>query len=490
MKSSPLSPPLPTKPAALALRAAAVLTLAAGSQMAHAATWSVMGADAYEPLRKVLLTTWGAQVFTTPAQEGRPEQARIIPLMGMGWVSDLGSPPGLLGSTAWGLGWDGAYALSEKLADGSTEFVARTAKSQGAKMVFGSLLQVPTPGLEQPGVIFDSNSIAVMIDTGLLVRRTGATGSAEDVRVNLAPGLKPIGMPAAGKILVADGLRSLAWVNANTANPVVTPLSVPTGALQVEARGVNDRGQVVGCMVGRTDKLSKAYLTGDNGVGFKTIEVPGAVESCALGVNRHGQVVGVAYPTRLILDVPRQRFAFITDPDGRNPRALSADAVSGERTFALSSLTHVYGIDLQGAVLAGDANAKKIVSLQPQTTCSLLVEFQAASTGGFTGKLTLTNSGSTSISGWRAGWAYVRTDTSAPWAPLIVPHTAVKGGVMGTEGANVTVGPTWFSGSIKPGASATVSFKAGNGMGTPPRVIDAFGLLGPNNCKAETRVLP
>lgn len=473
-----------------AQRAAVALAVLAGCHGAQAATWTVWGSGLYEPARQVTLTPSGVQMFTTLPQDGRPGQAQVITTMGMGSETSLGSPPGLIRSTAWGIGRDGAYAMGEQLADGSTQFVVRRRTNVAFKTVFSTLLQVPTLGLEQPGVILDRSNLAVSTDTGLLVRRPAVTQEYEDVRVNLAPGLKPIAMAAPGKTLVADGLRSLAWVNTNKVNPVVTPLSVPSSALQVEARAANDRGQVVGCMVGRTDRLSKAYLTGDNGLGFKTIEVPSAVESCALGVNRHGQVVGVAYPTRAIPDVPRQSFAFVTDPEGRNPRALNSDAGDANSALSLSSLTHAYGIDLQGRVVAGDASAKLLMALAPQATCSVVVEIQPVASGGLTGKLTLTNLGRTAVSGWKAGWTYLVSGTGTPWPARIVSHTEVKGGVMGAEGSNVTVAPSWFSGSIKPGASATVTFKADINSSENPWIVNAFALLGPNNCKVETRVLP
>lgn len=470
--------------------AVVALVIALGGHGAQAATWTVWGSGPYEPEQPVTLTPSGVQMFTTPPQDGRPGQAKVIPVMGMGWETNLGSPVGLIRSTAWGIGRDGTYAMGEALADGSTQFVVRSRTNVASKTVFSTLLQVPTLGLAQPGVILDRANLAVSTEAGLLVRRPAVTQAHEDVRVNLSPGLKPIAMASPGKTLVADGLRSLAWVNTHKVNPVVTPLSVPSGALQVEARAANERGQVVGCLMGRTDRLSKAYLTGENGVGFKTIEVPGAVESCALGVNRHGQVVGVAYPNRANGNEPRQSFAFVTDPDGRTPRALNSQAVDPNSALSLSTLTHAYGIDLQGRVVAGDAGTKLLKALAPQGACSVLVEFQPVAQGGFTGKLTLTNLGRTAVSGWKAGWTYLASGTSSPWPAQVVPHAAIKGGLMGADGSNVTVGPSWFSGSLKPGASAVVTFKSDIALSSPPSVVNAFALLGPNNCQAETRVLP
>ena len=126
-----------------AQRAAVALAVLAGCHGAQAATWAVWAGGEYEPARQVILTPWGAQMFTIPAKEGLPEQARIIPVIGMGWDSSLGSPLGFMRSTGWGVARDGALALSEQLADGSVQFVARGRKSAPFKTIFSTLLQLP-----------------------------------------------------------------------------------------------------------------------------------------------------------------------------------------------------------------------------------------------------------------------------------------------------------------------------------------------------------
>jgi probable HAF family extracellular repeat protein len=60
------------------------------------------------------------------------------------------------------------------------------------------------------------------------------------------------------------------------------------GATETVARGINDRGEVVGSF---TDETGEHGFFLKNGV-FARIAVPGAISTSAFGINRDGQIVG------------------------------------------------------------------------------------------------------------------------------------------------------------------------------------------------------
>jgi hypothetical protein len=64
-----------------------------------------------------------------------------------------------------------------------------------------------------------------------------------------------------------------------------TPIDVP-GAFDTEASGINDAGQIVG----RYNNLTQNFLLA--GGSFTPIDVPGATFTLAYGINNAGQIVG------------------------------------------------------------------------------------------------------------------------------------------------------------------------------------------------------
>jgi probable HAF family extracellular repeat protein len=83
------------------------------------------------------------------------------------------------------------------------------------------------------------------------------------------------------------------------------------GAYRSEAAGINDAGQVVGySWTDDTAGISRAFITGPDGVSMTDLGTLGGSYSVASGINDIGQVVGYSYTD------PGLYHAFITGPDG------------------------------------------------------------------------------------------------------------------------------------------------------------------------------
>src|SRR5215467_646140 len=69
-----------------------------------------------------------------------------------------------------------------------------------------------------------------------------------------------------------------------------TTIDVP-GAINTQAFGINDSGQIVGFF---DDALGGHGFVLDTGGNFTTIDVPGASSTRAFGINDSGQIVGIS----------------------------------------------------------------------------------------------------------------------------------------------------------------------------------------------------
>jgi probable HAF family extracellular repeat protein len=92
--------------------------------------------------------------------------------------------------------------------------------------------------------------------------------------------------------LCVIGAVLLAVLAAAQVTYTFTPLDVPVpGATATTARGINDRGQIVGSFQDSHGSHGFLYEAG----GFTPLDVPfpGTFNTAASGINTHGQIVGV-----------------------------------------------------------------------------------------------------------------------------------------------------------------------------------------------------
>ncbi|WP_297326101.1 PEP-CTERM sorting domain-containing protein [Nitrosomonas sp.] len=117
---------------------------------------------------------------------------------------------------------------------------------------------------------------------------------------------------------------------------------------QEQVLDINNLGQVVGSYFIGDPQIFHAYMTGENGVGFKDLGTLGGDRSVAYGINDLGQVVGQA---QLANKGPTH--AFITGPDGLGMRDLNVPFPS---EFSRAS-----SINNSGQV-AGDTSARAFIT--------------------------------------------------------------------------------------------------------------------------------
>jgi probable HAF family extracellular repeat protein len=88
-----------------------------------------------------------------------------------------------------------------------------------------------------------------------------------------------------------------------------TTIDVP-GATETVARGINETGQIVGWFIDAMDGHTHGFLK--DGTTFTTIDVPGATQTIASGINEAGQIVG------WFIDA-RGEHGFVATPDTTPP---------------------------------------------------------------------------------------------------------------------------------------------------------------------------
>ncbi|WP_333771832.1 cellulose binding domain-containing protein, partial [Streptomyces sp. IBSBF 2435] len=82
--------------------------------------------------------------------------------------------------------------------------------------------------------------------------------------------------------------------------------------------------------------------------------------------------------------------------------------------------------------------------------------------GGFQADVTVANTGTSALGGWRVGW-------SAPTATI----TSLWNGTLAQSGAAVTVTNAPYNGAVSPGASVSFGFTANGTPGSPVPVCTA-----------------
>jgi cellulase/cellobiase CelA1 len=80
--------------------------------------------------------------------------------------------------------------------------------------------------------------------------------------------------------------------------------------------------------------------------------------------------------------------------------------------------------------------------------------------GGFQGQITVTNTGSSALNGWKLGWTF----------PGDQEISSLWNGNDSQSGAAVTVSNASYDGSVAPGATVTVGFTATNSGDTAPGI--------------------
>jgi hypothetical protein len=100
----------------------------------------------------------------------------------------------------------------------------------------------------------------------------------------------------------------------------------------------------------------------------------------------------------------------------------------------------------------------------PTTTgsgaCSASYSTVSAWQGGFEGQITVTNTGSSALNGWKLGWTF----------PGDQEISSLWNGNDSQSGAAVTVSNASYDGSVAPGSTVMVGFTATNSGGTAPGI--------------------
>ncbi len=134
---------------------------------------------------------------------------------------------------------------------------------------------------------------------GLAIVLTDATSAHAVTIIDLGPAWTAGG--AFGKPLTINGAGLVAGVLSSGGQPqpftwqsgVMTDLTTPAGATNMQVTGVNDQGQVVGMFTPAGG--SQLAITWQNGVR-QTLPVPaGYSGSLAYGINDAGQIVGAIF---------------------------------------------------------------------------------------------------------------------------------------------------------------------------------------------------
>src|SRR5438132_1289828 len=145
-------------------------------------------------------------------------------------------------------------------------------------------------------------------------------------------------------ILLCSLLLGGAWLSpAKGASFTFTTIDVP-GALETLAYGINDAGQIVG------KSLGQGFLK--DGANFITFNVPGAGTTQAYGINNAGQVVGVfhdgsTYHGFLTTPCGRPNFQG-TYPTSHNPQLISSNGWS-----MTTAVTDRDGLEVRDVMLGG-----------------------------------------------------------------------------------------------------------------------------------------
>src|SRR6202007_3310364 len=108
--------------------------------------------------------------------------------------------------------------------------------------------------------------------------------------------------------------------------------------------------------------------------------------------------------------------------------------------------------------LPGAGNGSPPPSSPPPATLSCAYSVVNSLSGGFEAQVTVTNTGSSAATSWKASWTWPGTQqVSSGW-----------NGVFTESGTNVTVTSEPYNGSIAPGGSVTIGFTA---TGTAPATL-------------------
>jgi probable HAF family extracellular repeat protein len=103
-------------------------------------------------------------------------------------------------------------------------------------------------------------------------------------------------------IVLSAAVLSLALLPLGAFALTFTTVDVP-GALHTQARGINERGQIVGFYSDAATGLRHGFLWEEG--ELTTIDVPGARATEASGINNRGQIVG------FYTDAGGQRHGFV-----------------------------------------------------------------------------------------------------------------------------------------------------------------------------------
>ena len=266
-----------------------------------------------------------------------------------------------------------------------------------------------------------------------------------------------------------------------------------------EALALNDSGQVTGRMV-HSSGWHHAFLTGTNGQNARDLGALGGISSAGLSVNSKGQVVGTYTPSNA---APGEIRGFITDANGANPRDIgtlggttvvasdinSAGVVVGQSTLADNTTQHAFitgpngqglvdlnteaqppngghfksanNINDQGQVVATSSDNLTYlltpVGTPQGSACTATLRVVRSGKPFTTAELLITNNGPQALARWNASWQYGES------ASVIV----ASGGTLSVSKTLIATAKSSANASVKPGATAKLSFLVYSKSGAP-----------------------
>ena len=160
----------------------------------------------------------------------------------------------------------------------------------------------------------------------------------------------------------ATGRSGFLWTSKGTFQDIAYP-----GSQSTAARGINDRGWIVGDYVASGGGNSHGFL--DVNGRFQTIDAPGAVSTTAEGVNNLGEIVGTFYDGSHYHGFVDLQGKFDTiDAPGRRTPSCMASTISGRSWGLPRAARALPWMALSPHPLEGDGACWRILS--PRRKCS------------------------------------------------------------------------------------------------------------------------